>query len=150
MRPTDSSDSASVLQSSVEQGSKEGLRHRHLPLISALTSANDASSSVPAVDPATNSRGFASPQLRLASVTLSAFTGFRPSQREQHYKQWVAVQWRGVALTNSLIVLLWVLASMGRHVNDGIGAFVAQLPLHFLVGTPFLITTLLAANHQYR
>jgi hypothetical protein len=82
---------------------------------------------------------------------MSAFTGFRQHpQLEEQYKHWVAVQWRGVALTNSLLVLMWVVASMGRHMNEGLGGFLAQMPVHFMVGAPFMVTTLLAVNHQHR
>jgi hypothetical protein len=59
------------------------------------------------------------PQPSIACAIKSVVAGFRPDYLQQQYSQWVAVCGQWLVMAHSLVVLVWVAASLRRHIREG-------------------------------
>jgi hypothetical protein len=78
-----------------------------------------------------------------------AVLGFQ-APLEQRYKLWVAQRRSAFSATYSLLLVVWVAASMTRTAFEGWPAFVAVLPVHLAALVPWATSAILALNKQYR
>jgi hypothetical protein len=79
-----------------------------------------------------------------------AVLGFKPAGVEQAYKQWMSERCRSLVCTHSILLSLWVIASLARSSVDGWQTFVACLPAHLWCAVPWFTSAAMSLNKQDR